>query len=188
MKTLFARTFPTPIVPMFAAVDEAGALVRLDFLVGRSAANLMASLGRRGVQVVNDATAAANVVAQVGEYFSGTRTSFDLPLAPAGTDFQKLVWSELLRIGFGEAISYAELARRIGRPTAVRAVGRANATNPIALVVPCHRVIGADGTLTGYASGTDIKAKLLEHEGRAPAPAMPVRKANRVEAVAGLFD
>jgi methylated-DNA-[protein]-cysteine S-methyltransferase len=101
---------------------------------------------------------------QIREYFEGSRRIFDLPLAPAGGDFQKRVWAELVRIPFGETITYAELARRVGRPGAARAVGRANATNPIALIVPCHRVIGSNGKLTGYAYGVDLKEKLLAWE------------------------
>jgi methylated-DNA-[protein]-cysteine S-methyltransferase len=101
---------------------------------------------------------------QIREYFAGSRQAFDLPLAPAGGEFQKRVWAELLRIPFGETITYAELARRVGHPGAARAVGRANATNPIALIVPCHRVIGSNGKLTGYAYGVDLKGKLLAWE------------------------
>lgn len=108
------------------------------------------------------------MVAQLAEYFAGARREFDLPLAPRGTAFQQRVWEELRRIPYGETISYAELARRVGRPGASRAVGRANATNPIAVIVPCHRVIGSDGALTGYAGGEPLKRALLELE-RGPA-------------------
>jgi len=101
---------------------------------------------------------------QLTGYFSGGSRQFDVPLAPQGTEFQKKVWRELLRIPFGETISYGELARRIGQPKASRAVGRANGQNPISVIVPCHRVIGADGTLTGYGGGIDRKKWLLEHE------------------------
>ena len=104
------------------------------------------------------------VARQIAEYFGGTRHSFDLTLAPSGSEFQKKVWRELMRIPFGETITYAELARRVGKPRAARAVGRANATNRIALVIPCHRVIGSNGKLTGYAFGVEIKEKLLEWE------------------------
>ena len=85
-------------------------------------------------------------------------------MAPRGTEFQKRVWSELVRVPYGETVSYAELAKRAGSPGAARAVGRANATNPIAIVVPCHRVIGADGSLTGYAYGVELKRGLLDLE------------------------
>ena len=102
---------------------------------------------------------------QLDAFFDGKRESFDLPLKPAGTPFQRTVWDELTRIPFGKTISYGELAKRIGQPAASRAVGLANGKNPIAIVIPCHRVIGANGTLTGYGGGIDRKKWLLEHEG-----------------------
>jgi methylated-DNA-[protein]-cysteine S-methyltransferase len=103
---------------------------------------------------------------QLAEYFAGARASFDLPLAPEGTAFQRRVWDALRAIPFGETIPYAELARRIGRPGSARAVGHANARNPLSVVVPCHRVVGSDGKLTGYAGGEARKAWLLDHERR----------------------
>ncbi len=105
-------------------------------------------------------------IAQLRAYFEGRLTAFQLPLAPRGTPFQVKVWRELCNIRYGETISYAELARRIGRPTASRAVGHSNGRNPISIVVPCHRVIGADNSLTGYAGGLDRKRALLEFEAR----------------------
>lgn len=98
---------------------------------------------------------------QLAEYFAGKRTSFDLPLDFQGTDFQKRVWQELLAIPFGETRSYADVARAIGRPTAYRAVGAANGRNPISIVAPCHRVVGTDGALTGFAGGLKAKELLL---------------------------
>jgi methylated-DNA-[protein]-cysteine S-methyltransferase len=106
------------------------------------------------------------VCEQLTEYFAGNLQEFDVRLAPAGTQFQKKVWHELCRIPFGGSISYGELARRIGKPAASRAVGRANGQNPISIIVPCHRVIGANGTLTGYGGGIERKKWLLEHEAR----------------------
>jgi methylated-DNA-[protein]-cysteine S-methyltransferase len=106
----------------------------------------------------------ASVRAQLAEYFAGTRQQFDLPLKLGGTPFQQQVWQELLRIPFGETISYAELAKRIGKPTGARAVGHANGRNPVSIIVPCHRVIGANGTLTGYGGGMDKKKWLLDWE------------------------
>jgi methylated-DNA-[protein]-cysteine S-methyltransferase len=103
-------------------------------------------------------------VAQLLEYFAGERREFDLPLAPQGTDFQRSVWTALRKIPYGETLSYGELARRIGNPNASRAVGLANGANPLPIVVPCHRVIGADGSLTGFGGGLDIKRKLLALE------------------------
>lgn len=104
-------------------------------------------------------------VRQLNEYFAGGRKDFDLPLNLSGTPFQKKVWAELSRIPHGSTISYAELAARVGNPAASRAVGSANGKNPVWLVVPCHRVIAADGTLGGYGGGLDRKAWLLKHEG-----------------------
>jgi methylated-DNA-[protein]-cysteine S-methyltransferase len=101
---------------------------------------------------------------QLSAYFEGEGVSFDLALSMVGTPFQRRVWQELCNIPYGCAISYAELARRIGQPGASRAVGRANGQNPISIIVPCHRVIGADGTLTGYGGGLDRRRWLLEHE------------------------
>lgn len=102
---------------------------------------------------------------QLTEYFEGQRQTFDLPLAPQGTDFQREVWQELLNIPFGQTLSYGELAERVGKPKAARAVGSANGKNPLCLVIPCHRVIAADGGLGGYAYGLSIKEQLLAHEG-----------------------
>ena len=101
---------------------------------------------------------------QLEEYFAGRCRRFDLPVAPEGTAFQVRVWRQLERIPYGETISYAELARRIGQPTAARAVGAANGANPIPIVIPCHRVIGANGTLVGFGGGLDVKERLLELE------------------------
>jgi methylated-DNA-[protein]-cysteine S-methyltransferase len=103
---------------------------------------------------------------QIAAYFKGELTRFDLPLDFRGTDFQKSVWAALLTIPFGETRSYAEIARAVGRPTAFRAVGAANGRNPISIVAPCHRVIGTDGALTGFAGGLEAKALLLGIEGR----------------------
>jgi len=107
---------------------------------------------------------------QLLEYYSGKRKTFDLPLAPIGTDFQKQVWQALTTVCYGDTCSYSDIANKIKNPKAVRAVGAANGKNPMTIVVPCHRVIGRDGSLTGYASGTKRKAWLLKFESRrAPA-------------------
>ncbi len=115
-----------------------------------------------------DAGAFGEARRQLDAYFGGARTTFDLPLAPSGTPFQRRVWAELDRIPPGTTVTYAELARRAGHPGAARAVGAAVGRNPISIVVPCHRVVGSDGTLTGYAGGVARKAFLLALEG-APA-------------------
>lgn len=106
-------------------------------------------------------------VAQLREYFAGRRRDFQLPLDPQGTEFQRSVWTQLRAIPFGEVISYRELACRVGRPSGSRAVGQANGRNPLPIVVPCHRVIAADGSLGGFSAGLPVKVKLLELERRA---------------------
>lgn len=151
----------TPVGPLAAALDGAGRLTHLGFSK-REHDRIAIEGGER------DDSAFAPVARQLAEYFAGKRTRFDLVLAPEGTSFQKQVWAALMKIPFGKTTTYAALAEKLGRPAAFRAVGRANATNPIALVVPCHRVIGSDGTLTGYAGGLPIKQRLLEHEGALP--------------------
>ena len=105
-------------------------------------------------------------IVQLETYFAGERDRFDLPLAPAGTPFQREVWSTLRSIPYGETVSYGELARRLGRSNAYRAVGAANGRNPIPIVIPCHRVIGSDGSLTGFGGGLAIKRRLLALEAR----------------------
>lgn len=114
---------------------------------------------------------------QLDEYFAGERQHFELPLHPVGTAFQLAVWQELRRIPYGTTISYGELARRIGKPQAVRAVGAANGRNPLPIVVPCHRVIGADGSLTGFGGGLPIKRHLLDLEQALPARDLFARSA-----------
>lgn len=106
-----------------------------------------------------------HVIEQLRSYFGGTRTSFDIAMKPNGTAFQRDVWKVLTSIPFGETRTYGEIARALGRPQASRAVGAANGKNPLSIVVPCHRVIGGNGTLTGYAGGVEQKRLLLAHEG-----------------------
>ena len=115
-----------------------------------------------------DAAINAEPIRQLREYFHGLRTRFDLPIDLQGTPFQRAVWDELLQIPYGETRSYGDIARRLNKPGASRAVGMANHNNPVAIVVPCHRVVGQDGSLTGYAGGTHLKQKLLsiEQQGR----------------------
>jgi len=113
-----------------------------------------------------DAAPFAAAAAQLGEYFAGRLTSFDLPVTMMGTAFQRLVWSALPDIPYGSTVSYRELAALIGRPSAARAVGLANGRNPVSIIVPCHRVIGSDGSLTGYGGGLERKRYLLDLERR----------------------
>jgi methylated-DNA-[protein]-cysteine S-methyltransferase len=113
-----------------------------------------------------DDSAFGEVRRQLTEYFTGDRRTFDLPLSPAGTPFQRRVWAALCQIPYGETTSYGKIAAGLGLPDAARAVGLANGQNPIAIIVPCHRVIGADGSLTGYGGGLPAKQWLLAHEAR----------------------
>jgi methylated-DNA-[protein]-cysteine S-methyltransferase len=142
----------TPIGALHAAFDEEGRLVELGF--------------REPAHDPAPAPPNLQLEAQLREYFSGKRQTFDFPLAPKGTEFQLAVWNALLEIPYGDTITYAELARRIGKPSAVRAVGAANGANPIPVIIPCHRVIGSNGTLTGYGGGIERKQWLLALEGR----------------------
>jgi methylated-DNA-[protein]-cysteine S-methyltransferase len=156
MSTHYWGVIETRFGAFAAWVDGDGRLVhfRLD---AADAANVDAG-------AVRDENAIADVRRQVEQYCAGERTSFDVECAAAGTDFQREVWRTLLRIPYGETRSYGQVAKAIGRPQASRGVGAANAANPIALIVPCHRVIGADGTLTGYGGGLPLKRALLAHE------------------------
>lgn len=163
---LCATTFATPCGPFSVALDTTGA-------VAATAFGDLARLRQRFKpmrHLISDKPAAASVVQnEIEAYFAGERRAFSLPLAAQGTPFQHRVWSALAAIPFGETRSYGQLAAALGSPGASRAVGRANATNPICLLVPCHRVIGTDGSLTGFAFGEDIKRRLLAHEGALPA-------------------
>ena len=151
-------TIPTPIGPLLLVGDSTG-LIHIGLPDTRHPLTLDPSWRR-------DATAFAEARRQFDAYFRGERTEFDLPLAPRGTAFQRDVWTALCDIPYGETISYSELAQRIGRPRAVRAVGLANGANPLSIIVPCHRVIGANGSLTGYGGGLNAKRWLLDLEQR----------------------
>lgn len=144
--------FDTPIGPVWAEIDASGAIRQFGFGENPAA---------RGFN--------AELECQILEYFSGVRHSFVLPLARQGTPFQLRVWEELVNIPYGSTITYSELAERAGKPNAPRAAGRANATNPIAVIVPCHRVIGSKGDVTGYLYGVEMKKKLLDLEKRTKA-------------------
>jgi len=152
-ETIYYSRIDSPVGPLLLAVAERG-LVALEFGGGEVAAGW-----------VEFPEKTAPYARQLEEYFAGGRRRFDLPLDLRGTDFQKRCWQELLKIPYGETRSYAEIARAIGNPAAVRAVGLANGKNPIAIIVPCHRVIGSDGSLTGYGGGLETKRKLLQLEG-----------------------
>ncbi|HEV2845377.1 MAG TPA: methylated-DNA--[protein]-cysteine S-methyltransferase [Thermoanaerobaculia bacterium] len=158
----------SPCGPLLLVVDETSAVVRIEFGNGReSQRKTVQRMQAAGIEVVEDASRTAGLRRQLEEYFAGERQEFDLELAPEGTPFERSVWEELKKIPFGETRSYGEVAQAIGRPGSARAVGRANGANPIPIVVPCHRVIGANGSLTGFGGGLEAKERLLELEGRA---------------------
>lgn len=156
----------SPAGPLAFAVDEEGALIRLHFVESDRGSVMEEELEDEGYVVEADETRTAPVREELSEYASGRRKTIDAPLAFAGSEWQRTVWLELTRIPFGETRSYGEIADALGRPGAARAVGRANASNVLPLVVPCHRVIAADGTLGGFNGGLHLKERLLEHERR----------------------
>jgi methylated-DNA-[protein]-cysteine S-methyltransferase len=162
---LHATTFATPCGPFSLAVNATGAVVATAF----GDLDSLRSRLKPICHLISDKPALTlPVKKEVQAYFAGKLREFTVPLAAEGTDFQHRVWSALIAIPYGETRSYGQLADSLGNPGASRAVGRANATNPICLLVPCHRVIGADSSLTGFAFGEDIKRQLLALEGALP--------------------
>jgi O-6-methylguanine DNA methyltransferase len=160
-------TIDTPIGLLHVTTDEEGALVRIDFGDFADRYSLFADRNV-AMQPANNEQRTANnerALTELHEYFSGRRKDFSVPTRPRGTPFQLAVWRELEKIPYGTTITYSELAERIGRPAAVRAVGAANGANPIPVVIPCHRVIGKSGKLVGYGGGLDRKTALLQIEG-----------------------
>jgi methylated-DNA-[protein]-cysteine S-methyltransferase len=153
---IFFRHQPSPVGPLLLLSDGA-ALVGL-YTRGHD------ELRSAPTGAIEDAAPFREVSEQLDRYFAGELTDFDLPLRLSGTPFQRSVWAELVAIPYGTTISYRELASKIGNPRAVRAVGGANGRNPVSIIVPCHRVIGADGDLVGYGGGLDCKRWLLSHE------------------------
>lgn len=158
-----AGRIATPLGVAVAVVDAEGGLVR--FCLPEVQARWRPEWGPEEAW---DEAAIKPVARQVDDYFAKKRREFDLPLAAKGTPFQQAVWDQLCKIPYGETISYGEMARRIGNPDAQRAVGMANNANPIGLIVPCHRVVGSNGKLVGFASGVEMKAALLRFEGPEP--------------------
>jgi methylated-DNA-[protein]-cysteine S-methyltransferase len=158
MPRVYYDHFDSPVGRLLLVLDGPG-LRHVHFVRGRHALAIDPTW-ERGPGALHEARS------QLQAYFAGRLRAFDLPLAPAGTEFQQRVWLELLRIPYGATASYGEIARRIGEPHAVRAVGAANAQNPLAIVIPCHRVVGSDGGLTGYGGGLAVKRFLLDHEQR----------------------
>ena len=154
----YAR-FASPLGPVVAIAEEAG-ITHVDFV----GAKYEQPIGRDWVEDPDDPALRA-CLEQLAEYFDGKRRDFDLPLAPQGTAFQQRVWKEIARVPYGKTITYGELARRAGAPGHARAAGAATGRNPVGVVIPCHRIVGADGDLTGYAGGLERKRGLLELEG-----------------------
>lgn len=157
-----ACTIDTPLGSMLATADD-GQITGLYFLDQRDCPTDVAAVATADGVLLD-------LRDQLQRYFDGNLRRFELPLAPKGTPFQQSVWQQLLQIPFGETRSYNDLARALDNPGAIRAVGAANGRNPISIVIPCHRVIGSDGTLTGYAGGLERKQRLLEIEGVLSAP------------------
>ena len=162
---LYAKWFETPLGPMLALANDAG-LYMLEFVDRRGLEREVQALRRRLTQhvVPGEHRHLKRIGEELDAYFAGRSLAFTTPLQLAGSPFQRAVWETLRAIPPGETLAYADVAAKIGRPAAVRAVGRANGDNKLTIIVPCHRVIGADGTLTGYAGGMWRKAWLLEHE------------------------
>lgn len=155
---------PSPVGELLLVASEAG-LVAIRFERNRHGGDLRSVSVAAAQASPAEARILAEARTQLDAFFAGARADFTLPLDAHGTPFQLRVWSALREIPFGQTISYAELARRVGDVKALRAVGAANGRNPIPIVVPCHRVIGADGSLTGFGGGLHVKRFLLEHEG-----------------------
>ncbi len=161
--TLYATTMPSPIRPLTVVANDHAvvAVTWSDDRIGAYADAEPIDAAPAGARAVLDAA-----VAQLEEYFAGERTEFDVPIEPSGTPFQLEAWRALRAIPYGETISYGEQAVRLGDKNKSRAVGAANGKNPIPIIVPCHRVVGSNGHLTGFAGGLDTKAWLLDHEFR----------------------
>lgn len=147
----------SPVGPIGVGLDRSGRLLRVWFTGGRTPPALD--------DVRPSAAACAGIIGQLRDYFAGKRRNFDIEIAPRGSEFERRVWSEVARIPYGETRSYGEVARLVGGGAVARAVGRANGANPIPIVIPCHRVVGANGSLVGYGGGLATKAALLRLEG-----------------------
>lgn len=165
MRTIKITRYASPVGEMIVG-SCGGRLCICDWAVERRRATIDRRIQRHLNARYEEGTSAVieRAVEELDEYFAGKRTTFDIPVVFTGSEFQCAVWSELMKIPYGTTVSYGELARRIGNPKAVRAVASANATNPISIFVPCHRVIGSDRRLTGYGGGLDAKKSLLELE------------------------
>jgi len=167
METLFSYRTSSPVGPLFLACSTKG-LVRLEFEAR------VQKLDSKTIELRESVKALAPYVQELNEYFEGARREFTIPLDLRGTNFQLACWEALLAIPYGETRSYGDIARAIGHPQAFRAVGMSNNRNPVAIIVPCHRVIASGGSLCGYGGGLDIKRKLLDLERAHVHPRLPV--------------
>ena len=158
MSAVYHTEIDSPLGPLLLAMDH-GQLTNVCMFQQKRVANISS-------QSISDKGPFDSIIKQLYEYFSGDRHDFEVPLRLDGTPFQISVWNELRRIPFGSTTTYGEIASRIGNPKAVRAVGLANGRNPLPIIVPCHRVIGSNGTLTGFGGGLENKMRLLDLEGR----------------------
>lgn len=156
MSVVFYTWYDSPVGRLLLAGSPAG-LSLVSFSRGKHAVSV-------GSHWIEERKVFSSAIEQLEEYFAGKRRRFELVLRPHGSQFQRAVWTELQTISYGETISYKDLAQRIGKPKAVRAVGAANGANPIPIIIPCHRVIGSKGSLTGFGGGLPLKKRLLELE------------------------
>ena len=160
--------------PLAFAVNADCALLWLKFLDGEYTRSLEEELAHEGYTLAHDPERTAQAREELAAYCAGTRQTFDLPLVFSGSPWQKLVWQALIQIPFGETRTYGQIAAILDQPGAARAVGRANATNRLPLVVPCHRVVGTNGSLTGFGGGMHLKVRLLDHEARIRGITLPL--------------
>jgi O-6-methylguanine DNA methyltransferase len=167
METLFYFRAPSPAGPLFLAASTKG-LVRIEF------EDRVQKLNPKEFQLQDSKLALDPYLHQLDEYFSGKRRDFSIPLDLRGTEFQLACWNALLEIPYGETRSYRDIAQAIGHPHAYRAVGMSNNRNPVAIIVPCHRVIASSGSLCGYGGGLDIKRKLIDFEQSSRSPCLPL--------------
>ncbi len=164
--TCFTSTIDSPCGPLQIVVNADGILTNINFLEVQTGPTVVDRLKADDIEVLNDTGHTGEIESELKEYFAGERMVFEIDLAPEGTPFQLQVWKELKQIPYGETRTYGDIASALGQPGASRAVGAANGANPIPIVIPCHRVVGSDGTLVGFGGGLKNKALLLAMEQR----------------------
>ena len=164
--TCFTSTIDSPCGPLLIVANADGVLTHIEFLKAVTGPTIVDRLKADDIEILHDTGHTFEIESELKEYFAGERMEFEIDLAPEGTPFQLQVWEELRLISYGETRNYGEIAKALGQPGASRAVGAANGANPIPIVIPCHRVVGADGTLVGFGGGLKNKALLLAMERR----------------------